>query len=101
MGNGKPLTDRILADMLGEFEMKSKQVKISGQNLQGYRRACFIDAWNRYTPHLLVALNPTNPTDLSNKNKKVGAVGSVGFLGRDADGFEPGAYEPDFDERVI
>ena len=99
LGHGKQLTDRILADMLGEFDIKSRQVKISGTNLQGYRRDAFMDAWKRYAPHLLVApTSPTNPTNLSNKNKKVGAVVAVGFPEGEDDDREPGAIRAGFDE---
>lgn len=45
---GKPLTDRELAGLLSDYQVKSCQVKIDGINNQGYKREDLWDAWNRY-----------------------------------------------------
>src|SRR5262249_36232293 len=50
MGWGKRLTDRVLADRLKSYRVKSRQLKISGVNRQGYLRSDFAGLWKRYLP---------------------------------------------------
>jgi hypothetical protein len=46
--SGQPLTDRGLADMLHEYDIKSRDAKIDGTNRKGYYRSDFEDAFKRY-----------------------------------------------------
>jgi Protein of unknown function (DUF3631) len=45
---GKPLTARGLADLLRPYNIRSKDVKIDGTTLKGYRRSDLWDTWQRY-----------------------------------------------------
>lgn len=45
---GQPMTDRQLAKMLKEFEIKSKQIRFGEKNLMGYSLADFTDTFKRY-----------------------------------------------------
>jgi len=47
---GKPLTDSGLARRLGDYGVKSKQIRIGSWTGKGYARADFRDAWERYLP---------------------------------------------------
>ena len=47
---GRPITMRQLADLLRPFKIKSIDLRIGSQNLKGYRREHFSDAFARYTP---------------------------------------------------
>jgi Protein of unknown function (DUF3631) len=47
---GKPIDPRRLAKMLGEYEVKSKVVRIGDATPRGYDRADLSDAWDRYVP---------------------------------------------------
>jgi putative DNA primase/helicase len=47
---GKPLTKNGLARLLKPFEVRPKQVWVSGSNVHGYERTDFADAWARYLP---------------------------------------------------
>lgn len=48
--NGKSLTTNGLAKLLRDFGIKSRQVNLHGQNLQGYRVEDFQDVFARYLP---------------------------------------------------
>src|SRR5262249_8546309 len=45
---GKPITDRGVADLLHEYQIVSKAVGPKDARAKGYRKADFIDAWERY-----------------------------------------------------
>jgi hypothetical protein len=45
---GRPLTNRTLAQFLGEYEIKSGNVYVGADQAKGYQRAWFADAWARY-----------------------------------------------------
>ncbi|GAB4084085.1 DUF3631 domain-containing protein [Myceligenerans cantabricum] len=45
------LTVRQLADLLREFDIVSRNLRLETGQAKGYRRADFADAWNRYCPH--------------------------------------------------
>jgi uncharacterized protein DUF3631 len=45
---GKPINDRGLADLLREYRIISKTVGPEKQRAKGYRKADFIDVWERY-----------------------------------------------------
>ena len=45
---GEQLTARGLARLLGPFGVRPKQMKFDGQNVRGYEREWFEDAWSRY-----------------------------------------------------
>jgi hypothetical protein len=47
---GKPLNDSGLARPLGDYGVKSKQVRIGSWTGKGYARTDLIDAWDRYLP---------------------------------------------------
>jgi hypothetical protein len=50
-----PLDGKALARMLSAFDILTGQtIRINGgEPVKGYRRTYFLDAWERYTPHLL------------------------------------------------
>jgi hypothetical protein len=47
---GKPITERQLATLLKPFGIKPKQLKFHSENLRGYEREWFSDAFSRYLP---------------------------------------------------
>ncbi len=47
---GKPLTARQLAKLLKRFDLKPGQLKRGGENIRGYDRVDFTDAFTRYLP---------------------------------------------------
>ncbi len=88
----------MLADMLKPYRIKANNdVKIDGINSKGYRRSDFEQAWKSYLSES-EATKATGATNLSNKNKKVAPVAPGEEY---EDDFEPGAFEPDFDERRL
>jgi hypothetical protein len=46
----KPMTPRGLAEILRDFGISSKQLRIGGTNRNGYEKANFADAWERFCP---------------------------------------------------
>jgi hypothetical protein len=49
--DGKPLDPRGLAQRLGRYDIKSRNIRdASGKVLKGYMREDFLDAWSRYLP---------------------------------------------------
>jgi hypothetical protein len=71
--NGKPLSTYGLANLLGAFGVKSRQVKL-GKNRQGYRVAEFTDAFSRYLQD-----DASSPTSSPNANtgKELSSSGEV------------------------
>ena len=53
--NRVPLDGKALARMLSAYDILTGQtIRVNGgEPVKGYRRAYFLDAWERYTPHLL------------------------------------------------
>jgi hypothetical protein len=47
---GKPITDRVLAAMLGEYDISSVNIRTDVGVRRGYRREDLHDAWERYLP---------------------------------------------------
>lgn len=47
---GNPLNARDMASLLGQYDIKSRDVKIEGMTRKGYQRADLWDAWQRYVP---------------------------------------------------
>jgi hypothetical protein len=47
---GEPIDARGLSRLLTQYGIRSKDIKLDGQNLKGYRREDLTDAWARYTP---------------------------------------------------
>lgn len=45
---GKPITDRTLAKLLAEYDIKSANVRVGTDQAKGYARDNFTDAWRRY-----------------------------------------------------
>jgi putative DNA primase/helicase len=45
---GKPITDRHLGKIFGEYNIKSEDVYPHGVHAKGYKRLRFEDAWDRY-----------------------------------------------------
>jgi hypothetical protein len=78
---GRPLNDRKLADMLHEYDIKSRDVKIDGTNRKGYQREDFEDAFRRYLEPAPLsrrsATGATSATNLSNKDNSVAPVAPV------------------------
>jgi hypothetical protein len=111
MDRGKPISDKTLADMLREYEIESRQVKIDGINRRGYFRGEFEDAWKRYlSPSVPPATPATAATKLMNNAKPVAGVAPVAGTteerprltlvhdAKDSDEPETGSYEPDYPE---
>ena len=46
--SGKPITQKQLANLLKRYGIFPEQVRIDGQQVRGYRRVAFIEAWERY-----------------------------------------------------
>jgi hypothetical protein len=46
--NGKPISQRQLANLLKPFRIFPDRVQIGTQQVRGYQRAWFEDAWDRY-----------------------------------------------------
>jgi hypothetical protein len=93
MGKGKELDDRTLANMLGEYGIKSsKQVKIDQVNRRGYLRADFEDAWKRYLPP-----SATGATSASFLNNKTNLVAEVALRGMETDEYEERAAILEYD----
>jgi hypothetical protein len=44
----KPLSANGLAKLLSDFGISSRELKISGENRNGYRRADFVEVWERF-----------------------------------------------------
>lgn len=47
---GKPITDRELAELLDQYEIRPASVRIGLVSRRGYHRKDFADAWERYPP---------------------------------------------------
>ena len=63
---GRKITPRILAEMLGEYGIKSTTIRMPGGSTpKGYKRAAFHDAWTCYLPPLETAT--TSATDATNQ----------------------------------
>ena len=50
---GKPLNKKQLASLLKPFGIRSKDLRIDGENRKGYEAADFQDAWERWLPPTL------------------------------------------------
>jgi hypothetical protein len=74
-GRGHRLTDRVLADMLKPYGIRSKQVKVQGVNRFGYLRNHFEDAWARYLGG--ATTDPTGTTGHANPCSDKGNSGST------------------------
>jgi len=58
------LTQRQLARLVGEYGIKSGNVRLpDGQQSKGYHRTQFLDAWRRYAPHLSGLTDTDTTTD--------------------------------------
>ncbi|MEU4287804.1 DUF3631 domain-containing protein [Kribbella sp. NPDC026596] len=55
---GRPLTDRGLAKLLKPYGVRSRNVRIGGEQAKGYYRADLTDPWGRYVPSV-----PTSHVD--------------------------------------
>jgi hypothetical protein len=47
---GKPLSARGLASLLGAYGVRSQVIRVGGKTPRGYPRGAFVDAWARYLP---------------------------------------------------
>lgn len=45
---GKPLTDRKMASILKRYDIRSKQLRVEGENAKGYAAEDLRDIWSRY-----------------------------------------------------
>lgn len=67
---GKPMSPRQLSSKLGEFGIKSKQVRIGyDSGRKGYEKSDFVDVWSRY----LSSGTPTETSTPLHANKDVGS----------------------------
>jgi hypothetical protein len=65
---GHPLNQRSLAKVLRPFGIRSKQLWMTGQNVKGFERTEFVDAWLRYGAfYPLGGLDPKNGARLETK----------------------------------
>jgi hypothetical protein len=48
--NGETITQRILASLLKDFDIRPKVLKFEDRQARGYLRAMFEDSWERYLP---------------------------------------------------
>jgi hypothetical protein len=74
---GKPLSERKLASMLGQYGVSSVKVKVTGQSRHGYRREHLWDAWQRYLPPIPgepEPAEPAEPAEPTQENKPYGEV---------------------------
>jgi hypothetical protein len=61
--NGKQISDLMLARLLRDFSIKSKQVRVAGDTtLKGYSHEDFVDAWERYLSPLPASVPPEGET---------------------------------------
>jgi hypothetical protein len=75
---GKPLSDRMLARMLREYDIRSKDIRTDTGTRKGYYATDFRDAWERHLgPSTPSATSATSATKLINKNKSVADVADV------------------------
>ncbi|MBN0466548.1 DUF3631 domain-containing protein, partial [Pseudomonas aeruginosa] len=57
---GKPISTRQLSGKLGDFGIKSKQIRIGSDSKKGYEIKDFLDAFNRY-----LSANPPSASETS------------------------------------
>jgi hypothetical protein len=50
LGYGKSLSSPRLAQLLGDYDIKSRTVRIDSTPVRGYKREDLADAWRRYLP---------------------------------------------------
>ncbi len=63
---GKPISVRQLASLLRPFGILSQTLRIGDQNLKGYKKTSYLDAFRRYIPNGAVTTSHrTNEADLS------------------------------------
>jgi len=54
---GEPIDARFLSKTLGKYEIQPQKIRLSATTtVQGYHRAAFVDAWERYCPTSLTAV---------------------------------------------
>jgi Protein of unknown function (DUF3631) len=81
---GKPFSARDLADMLGEHQVKSRQLRIGEDSRKGYRRADLEDAWARYLLRGSETAE-TSETSLASNVSDVSHVSDIPANGTDAE----------------
>jgi hypothetical protein len=59
---GKPLDARRLSHMLGDYEIKSRTIRMETTTPKGYRKVDLHDAWQRYLPPLASEGSATGAT---------------------------------------
>jgi len=60
--HGKPMTANNLARQLKKYGLGPEKIRFSGETQQGYYRAAFQEAWNRYCPRSASELEQTEQT---------------------------------------
>jgi hypothetical protein len=85
--HGKPMSARVLANLLRPYGIRSRQLKIEEQNLNGYRREDFKDAWKRYVP-IIDNLSSTDSTSLILQGKTRNFASSTEGAGREYENAE-------------
>jgi len=70
--NGCPITQHQIAKLLSRYGIKSKQLWIDEKKTRGYERAAFTDAFTRYLPEAVVAVEPSDGKGLSLVGDSVG-----------------------------
>ncbi|MBB5458689.1 DUF3631 domain-containing protein [Paraburkholderia sp. Cpub6] len=83
---GKPMALKQLATRLGEYSIRSAQIRIGYESKKGYLRSQFDDAFSRYLPSSLAAPLSSETT----KQPRTGAASSVSPVFRVSDGCETG-----------
>lgn len=75
---GKELTGREMANLLGKYQtsepgeyIKPKQIRDGAAKYRGYRKADFLDAWDRYLPSLSTHASDTTDTSVADEPESV------------------------------
>jgi hypothetical protein len=71
---GKPFSARDLADLLKEYQVRSRQLRIGEDSRKGYRRADLAEVWACYLPSRGSETSETSETPLASNVSAVSAV---------------------------
>lgn len=97
--HGEELNPRFLAKLLGKYEIEPTMLKIDGRAVRGYKRAWFLDPWDRYCAPLPSEVrNPRNPSNPAGQSGESGCVPVAGYGSeRNSPPVCPGCALPDCD----
>ncbi len=72
--NGYPISQHQIARLLSPYKIKPKQLWVDGAKTRGYERAAFEDAFSRYLPEAVGAVEPSGSKGLSLVSESVGST---------------------------